>query len=125
MSTDKGNYVAWAWAQILAASVCAGMSFMRGLPLPLAPAASIGVMVLYRLFFRWTHRATPDENRRMLRVFSLSTVAALGTLTITYRLWGRYWINAVWVSFLFFRGMFGLFLFTGSGTKDPDPEERG
>ncbi len=125
MATDKGNYVPWAWTQILAACVCAGLSFVRSLPFPAVLAASLGVMAIYRLLFRWTHTATPDENRRMLRVFSLSTLAALGTLTITYPLWGHYWINAVWASFLLFRGLFGLFLFAGSKVEAPDSDERG
>jgi uncharacterized membrane protein HdeD (DUF308 family) len=123
LETDKGNYIPWAWTQILAACMCAGLSFIRDLPFPAVLAASLVVMAIYRLLFRWTHEATPDENRRMLRVFSLSTLAALGTLTFTYPLWGHYWINAVWASFLLFRGLFGLILFAGQGAEASTDEE--
>ncbi|MFO7626715.1 MAG: hypothetical protein R6V62_05615 [Candidatus Fermentibacteraceae bacterium] len=120
MKSSGGNYVQWSVAQIVSGAVCAGLTLMK---VPFLPTlgASLLVLVLYKLLYKWEHRATEADMQSMLRVFSLSSLATLAVLTITGKWLHDNWINALWSIALASRGFFGLIVFAcgtrGSGAK--------
>ncbi len=122
MSSEKGNYVPWSVAQILSGALCAGLTLFWGGPAFIVIPASLSVLVIYKLLFRWEHRATRGEMQAMLRVFSLSSLATLGLLTLFHGLLDGVWINALWGTALVSRGVFGLVFFAGTGGIAPEKE---
>lgn len=114
MGSEKGNYIPWSVTQIVSGGVCAGLTFFWGGPLPIVLLASLAVLLIYKLLFRWEHRATRGETEAMLRVFSLSSLATMGLLTAFHRSLDGIWLNALWSTALVSRGVFGLYFFTRS-----------
>lgn len=108
--SSGGNYVQWSVAQILSGVVCAGLTIMK---VPFLPAlgASLMVLALYKLLYKWEHRATETDMQNMLRVFSLSSLATLAVLTLAHNWLLNNWINALWAVALASRGFFGLIIF--------------
>lgn len=121
MKRSGGNYVQWSVAQLLSGAVCAGLTLMR---VPFLPTlgASLMVLILYKLLYRWEHRATEYDMQRMLRVFSLSSLATLALLTLAHKWIHGNWISALWAVALLSRGFFGLAVFArgthGSGANE-------
>lgn len=116
MASGKGNYIPWSVAQILAGILCGLLAALGAKPYVSVPAA-LAVLVLYKTFFPWKHRASFEETRRMLRVFSLSGMAALAlsTLALIPSRLVPYRIPLVWSAVLLSRGVFGLAGFLGTG----------
>lgn len=115
MKSSGGNYVQWSVAQLLSGTVCAGLTLMRVSLLP-ALGASLAVIALYKVLYKWEHKATEYDMQRMLRVFSLSSLATLAVLTLAHNWLRDNWINALWAVALASRGFFGLVVFArGSG----------
>jgi hypothetical protein len=105
-----GNYVQWSVAQFLSGTVCAGLTVMR---VPFLPTlgASLLILALYKLLYKWDHRATETDMQNMLRVFSLSSLATLAVLTLAHSRLSENWISALWAVALTSRGFFGLIVF--------------
>jgi hypothetical protein len=121
MKSSGGNYVQWSVAQLLSGSVCAGLTLMR---VPFLPTlgASLMILALYKVLYRWEHRATEYDMQNMLRVFSLSSLATLALLTLAHKWITDNWISALWTVALLSRGFFGLAVFArgnlGSGANE-------
>lgn len=110
MKGSGGNYVQWSVAQIVSGVACAGLTLMK---VPFLPAlgASLLVLVLYKLLYKWEHKATEYDMQRMLRVFSFSSLATLAILTLAHKWLRDNWLSALWAVALASRGFFGLFVF--------------
>ncbi len=127
MKSPGGNYVQWSVAQIVSGAVCAGLTLLS---VPFLPTlgASLLVIVIYKLLYRWEHRATETDMQNMLRVFSLSSLATLAVLTVAGKWLHDFWLNALWAVALASRGFFGLIVFarrtrgSGAGTGREDSE---
>lgn len=127
MKSSGGNYVQWSVAQIVSGTVCAVLTLMK---VPFLPTlgASLMVIALYKLLYKWEHKATKTDMQNMLRVFSLSSLATLAVLTVAGKWLHEYWLNALWAVALASRGFFGLIVFargthgSGAGTGREDSE---
>lgn len=118
MKPSGGNYIQWSVAQVVSGVVCASLTLFSNMPFPFVLLASLSVIALYKLLYRWEHRATEGEMQSMLRVFSLSSLATLVFLTVAGRWLNGIWINALWSTALISRGLFGLIQFRRQG-DDP------
>lgn len=115
MGSPGGNYVQWSVAQITAGAVCAGLTLMKVSFLP-ALGATLVVIAIYKLLYKWEHKATKNDMQGMLRVFSLSSLATLVILTLAHDWLRDNWISALWAVALASRGVFGLIVFA-RGTR--------
>ncbi len=125
MKSSGGNYVQWSVAQLLSGAVCAGLTLMKVSLLP-ALGASLAVIALYKLLYKWEHKATRTDMQNMLRVFSLSSLATLAVLTLAHNWLRDYWISALWAVALASRGFFGLIVFargTSMSAEEAGKEE--
>lgn len=120
MKSAGGNYLQWSAAQLLSGAVCAGLTLMKFSILPVL-GASLAVLALYKILYKWEHKATEKDMQGMLKVFSLSSLATLAILTLAHDRLLDTWINALWAVALLSRGFFGLVVFArrahGSGAE--------
>lgn len=125
MKPSRGNYVPWSLAQIGAGVLCGVLTLAWStgfLPILLV---TLSVLAGYRFMFRWNHPPGEAENRAMLRVFSLSSMATLAVMTLGKKWFDPHWINALWSIALISRGVFGLAVFLAPRDLPADGRVKG